>query len=423
MALRWNPAPSLSLALTELYTDATHGSNGGLLPESSSNAQSTSAFVVNSFLKDQTLRHDLTLAARWYPLVSGLSSDSSKTVLGDTTTRADGGLYYTYARRSLLSGDTLAPEEGLGPISKGTLVQIRRDLIGVRLGVALPLAFARLQANGFAELLGSGKLRLEAGGMLEFPFEVIAVRGAAKLHKIRDNDYFSLAADGDIFLTDSLSLHGVFRQTTELTGSSVNAPDYLLPDSVRAFSDYFTSFLGEGTISWKYDQGFITAGAFLRRATPRAGAREAEGYTMIGVNTQALIPYNFLRLDTRLLATIAPEDDQRFPQIHASGDLYAQLKLIKGNLDLRLGTSLEWQSAMQGAEYDIISGELIYPQNPSRETYTPFPVWNAYARARLGSAYLRVEMRNILDVEYWSLYRFPIWGRAVYMGVTWTLID
>jgi hypothetical protein len=66
---------------------------------------------------------------------------------------------------------------------------------------------------------------------------------------------------------------------------------------------------------------------------------------------------------------------------------------------------------------------MIYPLDPSRAAFQPYPLMTAYLRARLGSAYLRAEVRNLLGVEYWNLYRYPVWGTALYLGVTWALVD
>ena len=48
---------------------------------------------------------------------------------------------------------------------------------------------------------------------------------------------------------------------------------------------------------------------------------------------------------------------------------------------------------------------------------------DVYARGRIGSAYLKLTMSNLLDVEYYSVYRYPVWGRTFQLGITWTMID
>lgn len=417
-SLRWDPIASLSVSLTEFYTDATRGQNGGLT-STSVRSPAINASVGNTVLDEETLRHDLTLSARWYPLLRTSFQDTSDLSRGDTTTRLDGALYYSYGERDLLSDDTLASLEVVGDVP----VQIQRDLLGARLGAILPLTFANLELNGTGELLGSGKFRLEAGGMLELPLgDVATLRGAAKLQKSRGGEYWTLAGDGTIFLGDSLSLFGSLRQSVELSAAD-GALDYAFPDSVRVFDEYFTSFFAEGGVALRAGGGRVEANAYLRRATPRGGTSLTDGYSVLGADARLFVPYGFMRLDLRLLAMSFPEGDKRFPQFSGSGDLYAQLRLLQGNLDLRGGIKLDYQTSLVGSEYDVVSGRMTYPLDPQRSSFQSYPLMTAYLRARLGSAYLRAEIRNLLGIEYWSIYRYPVWGTALYLGVTWALID
>lgn len=416
--IRWQPSAGLGLALTELFSNHTHGANGGLTPESSFNPQSLGTAVQHSELHDETLRHDLTLTAQWHPFL-GLISSAHTLATGDTITRFDASMYYSFAERSLLVADTLAPIDTV----EDQPTMMRRNLVGGRIAARLPLAFALLEANGVAELQGNGKPYLEAGGMLSLNLSNIATaRGAAKIHRSRGGNYFSLAGEGNIQLGDSLRLFGSYRQTLELNSDPVQQV-WVLPDTNRAISQWFTSsFLEVGT-ELRWGGFWLRGAAYLRQATPRVGNADLVSYTITAADVRTNIPISFLRLDLHLLGTLPPDDDQRFPTFYGNGDLYGQFKLVEGNLNLRVGTTLEFQTELQGAEYEVISGEFIYPRDLSRPAEQLYPNWSVYARARLGDAYLRAELRNILDAEFWSVYRYPIWERALYLSVTWAFVD
>ncbi len=416
-SLRWDPSDALTVSLTEIYSDAERGLNGGLT-ETASRFPTASAPVFVTTLDEETLRHDLTLAARWYPAPPSRTSDSVP-VDEENLARFDASLYYTYAERNILLNDSIA-----SPVLLGFRpTHIARDLAGVRVSAKAPLAFALLEANGSAELLGSGRLRLEAGGMLELPVsDLAALRGAARLHRSRGIDFLTFAGDISFQLTDSFSLFGSARQSARLRDSLAEPLDYELDDTLRAFSDFYTGFMAEGGIDWRSGGGRFSASALFRRAVPREDP-DGASHTVIGGDLRAVIPYRAFRLDVRVLATVTPEGDDRFPLIDAVGDLYWGMPLLQGNLDLRLGTVLEFQSSLQGARYDNISGRFIYEPSATRRDEQLFPNWSAYARARIGSAYLRVEMRNILDAEFWTVYRYPIPARSLYLGVTWALFD
>lgn len=415
--VRWRPSAGLGLALTELFSDHTHGANGGLTPESAFNPQSVGAAVRHGELHDETLRHDLTLSAQWHPLLG--TGQSTKGSGGDSTTRFDANLYYSFAERSLLVADTLAPIDTV----EDQPTMMRRDLLGGRIAARLPLAFALLEANGLAELHGNGKLYLEAGGMLSLnASDVAEVSGAAKIHRSRGGDYFSLAGEGNLRLGDSVRLFGSYRQSIELNSTPV-VPVWSLPDSNSAFSQWFTSSFLEAGGELRGGGFWLRGAAYLRQATPRAGNANRAAHTITAADLRASIPLSILRLDIHLLGTLLPDSDKRFPAFHGSGDLYGEFRLVQGNLNLRVGTTLEFQTELQGAEYEVMSGEFIYPRTAARQPEQLYPNWGVYARARLGDAYLRAELRNILDAEFWSLYRYPIWERALYLSVTWAFVD
>lgn len=421
--LRWQPSAQLALGLTELFSNHTHGANGGLTSESSFSPQSLGAEMQHNQLHDQTLRHDLTLSAQWHPLLKRPPAASGPAIGGaiggDTITRFDASLYYSFAERSLLIADTLAPIDTV----EDQPAMMRRDVVGGRLAARLPLAFALLEANGVAELQGNGKLYLEAGGMLTLnASDVAEARGTAKIHRSRGGDFFSLAGEANLQLGDSVRLFGSYRQSLEL--NSDPAPEvWAIPDSNSALSQWFTSSFLEAGAELRGGGFWLRGAAYLRQATPRAGNSGLASYTITAADVRAVIPISLLRLDLHLLATLPPDSDKRFPAFHGSGDLYGQFTLVEGNLNLRVGTTLEFQTALQGVEYEVISGEFINPRNPARPAEQLYPSWGVYARARLGDAYLRAEIRNILDAEYWSLYRYPIWERAIYLGVTWAFVD
>ena len=423
--VRWQPSAELGFAVSELFTSHTHSANGGLASGSSFSPQSLNTVVQHAELQDQTIRHDLTLSAQWNPLLrqgpqqSLSDGKSGGGTTGDTITQFDASLYYSFAERSLLIADTLAPVDTL----EDQPAMMRRDLVGGRISARLPLAFALIEANGVAEVQGNGKLYLEAGGMLSLNLSDVAeASGTAKIHRSRGGDYFSLAGEGNIQLGDSVRLFGSYRQSIELNNTPAQRV-WAIPDSNRASSQWFTSSFLEAGTELRVGGFWLRGAAYLRRATPRAGNATLASHTITAADVRASIPLSFLRLNLHLLASLLPDDDKRFPAFDGSGDLYGEFNLVEGNLNLRVGTTLEFQTELQGGEYEVISGEFIAPRNPARPAEQLYPNWGVYARARLGDAYLRAELRNILDAEYWSLYRYPIWERGIYLSVTWALAD
>jgi hypothetical protein len=415
-ALTWNPIETLELSLSEIYSDGTRGLNGGLL--ASSSRTSLAAQVYDNELKERSLRHDATLSAHWFPrmidaTVATPVDTGSKHTLVDTTFHIDADLYYSYAERNLLISGSSGGDS--------TYDFLHRDLLGTRFALALPLAFARLEGNGIAELRAGRGIRLEAGGMLELRAgDRVALRGVARLFKDQGNSYTLFAGEGVLGFGDSLSLRATLRQRIDLESAG---PEGLI-DTVRYFDDGRTRLLGEAALDWRNGDYRLGVTAFLRRVDPLLGYGGLEPHTVSGASLHLRLPLLLhITLDNTLLGTIDPAGDGRFPAVYGSSDLFGQWTLFNGNLDLRVGTSLEYQSALRGAEYQSETGRFIFPGDPDRATFTPFPNWTAYIHGRIGSAFIRVGMRNILDAEFLTLYRYPQWGRELNLEVTWALID
>lgn len=414
-SVRWDPSENLSIALTEIFSDATRGLNGGL-PLTSSR-EPLLLDVNNDTLQERTLRHDVTLSARWYPRsitrdIADTTADTTlPAIIADTVLRVDGNLYYSYAERELQVGTRRA-------IMNGALQQ--NDIIGARAGFTIPLEPMQLQANGMLEYGDNGVLRYEGGGLLELMLtNLLTLRGGAKLHGRGDEVFATITGEGVIGIGDALSVRGTFRGTTLagtdrvcllISGGNVNIP-----------ANYYTGSLLEGALQWQEGRLRVDVEGFIRNAVPYCP--DLASYVVPGGSVYTRIPYEFLTMENRLVATFSGEKFHGQPRLHGTSNLFAQLKMFGGNLDLRLGTTLEYMTSPPIVEYWEGIGEFAVAADSVLPTAPPFPVWTAYAQARIGTAYVRVEMYNILDNLFFTTYRHPVFRRAVNLSVNWALID
>lgn len=402
-----NPIEGLAVSLTEIYSSATRGLSGGLIP-GSSRQRAEIPTVVTPDLREEQLRHDVTLAARWAPVdAADTLSDSSR--IRSSTAAIDAALYYSYARRTLLGIPDTIPHGG----------NRRREIIGGRGATTLPLGPFRAEINvvgefaagGFADSVGGdAAVRGEVGGLGEIALGPVLLRGGGKLSAgDAATARTTLVGEGILGISQTFST----RATLRLFNGG-NDPSPL--DSLRGFSSIRTRLLAEGAIDWR--SGNLQAGidAFYRQSEDAAVAT-------YGAGGHLRFPLLWLILDARLLAQVDPDGDERFPALRGTGDVWWEGKLFRDNLDLRVGTSLIYQSGLRGAEYDPWLNEPVYPSDLSRPLSNQLPIWSAYAQARIGSAFIRATFDNILDVEQWTLYRYPVGGRGLHLQVTWTLID
>jgi hypothetical protein len=230
---------------------------------------------------------------------------------------------------------------------------------------------------------------------------------------------------------DSLLIRGTLRQRIDIESPVISILPTELADSLILFSDYVTRLLAEGSFEWHSGAWRAGVTAFLRQAEPVEGRSALASQTILGGEAHLRLPllWDFI-MDSRLLLMNDPDGNMRFPVAHGQSNLYGQWNLFNGNLNLQVGTSLEYQSGMRGAEYIAGSaafctdaGAFIIPDTANRPLFTPFPVWNAYIQARIGTAFIRLGLQNILDVEFYSLYRYPRWAREFNLMVTWALVD
>jgi outer membrane receptor protein involved in Fe transport len=425
----WRVSPSLMLSLTELFNDASRGQNGGLMPGSLRSP--LVAEVFNPVWAEQTLRHDVTLAAEW--IVGGRDAGELRTLLAsgarsgrlDSAIRIDASAYLSYGRREITDRDSVVELDG-APL------RTERTHLGVRTGVWIPLAFARLEANAVAELVGARDRgaetstydlgRRQAGLMLELPVgAALALRAGARYSAGADGTFGGAGAE--------LVLHASPRFEARV-GARLQQHDcpcedpMLLSDSIPSvrFDAYRTAMLAEAGVSYDDSLTLAAVTAFARRTEPLDGAPVA-GELLTGAELRARVPLWWLALEAQVHALVGPQGDRRFPELRAFGDLYAPLDLLGGGLKLRVGTTLEWQSPSDGALYDIATGSFAFVPDGEATGFRSFPLWDAYAQARIGTAYLRLAMRNILDVEQWTIYRYPERGRSVVFEVTWSFID
>lgn len=414
-SLRKDFGNGLVMSLTELFSDATRGASGGLNATSAND--DLSAEVLNDSLGERELRHDLTLAARWYP--SGSANAAHDTLAAgapDTLTRFDAALYFTYNERTLLSHGS--------PFAVGYGRQLE-GITGARLGATTTLGALRIAANGSLQHGALTGTRADAGGLFEVDVAPAVLRGGLKLSRTDAGTAVIAVAEGAAVLGDSLSLRATLRQRTQVGGepTCLDPTAALDLDSVRALGAHATGLLAEAEVVWKNGAWSATAGGSLRKAEPLA-CRPFSSYTVTSGWFDATVPIAFLSLDQHLVLTFAPDLYRALPTAYGISDLSGRFRLFGGNLDLKLGTALEYQSQRAVLGYDDLSAEFAAPRtNPLTITGPPLPNWSAYAQARIGSAYLRVEIRNILGAESSLLNRYPSFGRGFYLGVNWALVD
>lgn len=427
----WRPVPSLMLSLTELFADATRSQNEGLTPESSRNPLSVEHQVYNTSWQERTLRHDVTLAAEW--LAGGPRNADLDSVLStgdaaasiDSAIRVDAALYGSFGSRQLEAGDSVIDDGG-------GVLRTERTRVGVRAGAWVPLSFARLETNAIIELAGARDRdqatasyalgRQHVGALLEFPIGGgLALRGSARYTRGREGQFIGGAGEITSRIGSRIiATAGARVQTHECP---CEEPMRSLPAfQSSVYESTRTSFMAEASIAYQDSATLLSLMAYARQARPAGAAADTRELMTTGGELRARVPFWILALEAHAHGILLPENARYLPQARVYGDLFAPLNLLDGSLDLRIGTTLEYQTPMAGSLYGVVTGSFVRTPDDA-PVFAQVPLWDAYAQARIGTAYLRLALRNILDVEAWSLYRYPERGRSFWFEVTWSFID
>ncbi len=404
-SVMWRPSEQFTLSLSELFTDLSRGANGGIT--SASPVSPSLADVVNDSLTESNLRHDMTLAFQWYPNYKAADTTPLNAAHVDPQLRVDGSLFYTHAERLLEVREALVEIPGVA-------TRTNVDRVGARVAGFVPLKTVNLHVNGLADVVNGSDGRIHVGGMAELVLsDELQLFAGTALTTEDQITTTSLFAEGRLSLSKSLQM----RLTGRLFDD--DAPITGIPDG--AWSTERTRLMVEGQAGWSAGSSKVQLGGSLRQVAT-SGDFNTE-YTLLAANASATIPIAFLSFEERLLVTVAPQDDKRFPLLYSRSDLYADFKLFKDNLDLRVGGRLEVQSPFTGSEYDYLNQRWLYPTDLDREERGLYPHLDFYTQGRIGSAYLKLALTNILGSESYTIYRYPYPGRSFRLGITWALID
>lgn len=402
-SLMWRPHDNLSMSITEMYTDLDRGLNGGLTDASSNDPQAAS--VVERTLREDNDRHDVTATAQWYPGAGPAPGDSA--FESGARTRVDAAAYYSETDRHLTRNDEVVTLRGIA-------YEQGREVAGGRVAVYSPIGSFRLQGNAAAEYVDLTKGRLHGGGTIEFPIvdNLHLVGGWA----ITDEEgVISSSAIGELRASPSRTLD--LRLTGRVFGDDDETDATF---DTAAFIDERSRLLLEAEADWSEGNHRVRLGGYHR--TVHRSALTGEGYSISGADLFLSTRLGFLRFQERAIFTFSAEEDHRFPMVISRSDLAGLFRPFNGALDLTAGLSLEVQSSFAGVRYDYPHGEWLYPAVGAAEEQ-PYPVLDVYAVGRIGSAYLRATFGNVLNNPYSTAYRYPVWGRSLRFGITWTMID
>jgi outer membrane cobalamin receptor len=419
--VRWNISERTSLSFTHIFTNHYNGTNGGINRALSPNFNDeVTAQVMFPSNNERVYRHDATLAFSSY-----LAEDSSSAVYATaygsnnqwererTTNLAVNEFDSTKisSMTNLRFGATLRYEQRLW---SGMLIRA-----GGEAEVVNASGSSYTEKANFGRLVAFGLLEQKVG-------TTMTLSGGLRTRWERDRIAVSLGGNITVSITDKWKFMGDVSQSSRLPslaeGWLLNRENTTLAIAELKYSDSSYSYGVTGFA--RYVDNPIIAGA-VRDSSERiiitrftnGSSRQALGLSFFGM--YGIGKFN-VRASGIVQSTILNgQDESRLPLLFTT---------LTGTYDIFNSTTSRVFFGVQLQARTSFKGEEYYAHTMS---YIPSQVQqdaginglDLFAGAKLGNAFVKVELQNILSSYYTLVSTFPRIDRNIRLSVAWTFFD
>jgi hypothetical protein len=417
--VRWNLSSLTNISLSETFYNHAMGTNGGVNPETSLNMYNPrEADVLYDSFNDRLIRHDVNLT-----LSSYLAEDSTSAIsLTGFFTYAD---YYqrvpgiVLETDSIMHNDVLSNQMGV----TGKYEQEISDFLSLKVGG--DLLFSVVDKALFNDEMKG--LSLGGFGHIAFhPVNNLIISGGIRISSQLERFYNSLGGKIQYFYNPESSIFGdiSFSQRVPSPAEGLNLRNE-------------NHFLILGGAKLKKNVSELEGSIFLRNVTNPITAetvtdadgniintvsvqKEALTATGLGLTFSSLLFDNLHYLLSGNLtfdnwATVAGFSN---PRLNGRFKIYYRIAL--GRSEVRFGVDMNavYQKSWlrffpQHRQYTLIE------DNPLSQ----FGGINIFAHAKLGNAYVKLNLRNILSNEYYFVAYYPKSNLYFNLTVNWAFLD
>ncbi len=393
LRLQWVPAPQVSLTLSELFTHWVLGLNGGVdWRRSPQWWDPLTAQPVLPQLNDRLYRHDVTLTALWVP---------------DSQHALSAQLWYVPALW----------ERHIGGAAGGSITDLRWTAwqLGIRLhgelrrvntaflgGVAgmlgyspqLPFARRLEQQRVAGYILGRwevGEVGIRAGARLMVERGAIRVAGGIGLQGHWGTTWWQLDLSRGV-RSHSAVERGGYGEIVQLLGE-----------------------IGRKERVWGWEMG--VAAQRLSDAVIARDTSPPSHQTHRGVYFWGSLRHWLLGVDLELSVSALPFAESPWRTVHVV--LTAHTERRFGGSLLRAGLRWEVIRAPALGLSPVLWTLYLVEQTPGVQ----HSGGEIYLAARMGMAYLRLSLRNLLDAPWYRIPYYPQPGRSLVFELTWAFLE
>ncbi len=424
--LRYNHSDRLNITLTEFYSSATNGLNGGVDPaQSPSVFDEVTAVVRSSDASEKTSRHDLTLLA-----VGKFLDDSS------ATTRLNA--YFSEVVREYEDPDDFRIASGISEhhLSSVLGVRITQDFRSHLYDALIGIQLDRLRVLGSPAVGSNTESRGALFAQVALHISDLILPTASLRHEyVAGSSALSLGLRAAINALPCLSVYGdvssiprypTFRERYWNDSTLVRST---LPSTERHDNIELGFQLKSGENASLSLSGFHRTITDAMVFVPR---RNSPVTTELSIVPQVTVRGFSGRISLQLwsfdlFSTVLFTDQQYggttkslLPRWNTSGELAYRNLLFGGAMNLRVGGRWRFASGHRGMQF--LPRPSLFVENAGG-SLPEFSTIDLFLVAQLGDAYLSLSWENILHTNAMLVQDYPMPGRGIRLGVNWRFID
>lgn len=421
--LRYNISDRFNISLTDFYTKAGNGLNGGVDVYRSETLNEIGAKVIDEFAWDKRTRRDVTLS-------------SIARIFADSSSMTQANIYYSTMER-----------EYFNPSVTGIDDFTRSSFWGLSLRQQFGLDIVRCTFGGSFERRQSDPTRILASHLeteqsvffqAEMPLEnffvpsislrTIALDGKSSLStgagiKSSPAPWLTLFVDVSWFDRFPTFQERYWNDSTFLRAGEIQKEQHAF------FQGGFTLQAGSGfevTLTG-FQRNIKNAIVFQPVVTggglPAISISNVREVAIQGLNGSATIRWHKFEVFGVLTLTRSQELDTLktlIPDVILAGEINYRNTFFKDKLDAKFGVRSRFCNRQQGMQFDPQT--LSYTENTTsligRST-----TLDLFMILKIGDAHISLSWRNVLNTLYMLSPVYPLPGRNIRLGVNWVFLD
>ena len=422
--LRYNISDRLNIALTDFYTKAGNGLNGGVNSSQSENIfTETGAEVNDQHVWDKRSRRDVTLNT-----IARIFSDSS------FTTQAN--VYYSTLEREYYNPSVPLIDDFIRSSFWGASLRQQFCMDSVR--CTLGGSWERRKSDSTRVLAShlesewslfiQAELRLINIFVPSVSLRSTSLDGESSLNtgagvKSAIADWLTLTADVSWFDRFPTFQERYWTDSTFLRTSEIQKEQHELIQggfTFQAGSNLDISLTG---FQRNVKRAIVFQPAVTVGGSPAINISNAREVVIQGINGSAVIRYHKFEVLGVLTLTRYKEVDTLktlMPDVILAGEVSYRNTFFKDKLDAKFGVRSQFYNRQQGMQFDpqTISYVQNYTSIIGRST-----TLDLFMILKIGDAHILLSWQNVLNAPYILSPIYPMPGGHIRLGVNWVFLD